>query len=742
MRRILWIGFLFVLLTLSTGLGYYYAITKNVSICENRLIFNEKSVLLYDCNRRPVHDYDSNGFSQTTKITEIPRIVKQAFIDVEDKKFYQHNGFDYKRMIGASLKNLKTHSFKEGASTISQQLIKNTHLTQEKTLKRKLQELKLTKALEKKYSKEEILERYLNTIYFGHRCFGITSAAKFYFQKSPSELTLAEGSILAGLVKSPNNYSPFSHPENCKRRQEIVLTAMLRNNSITETEKREALKQNLPTPLPTLTSDYPHFVFEELSEIAEQNYFTIGGKIEIFTYLDQAIQDKVQRIAGTVTDCDKNIFVLDNATLGFKACASSVGNIKRLPGSLIKPLLVYAPALEENILSPATPLLDEKVCYGTYSPENYDDAYRGYVSARECVAKSLNVPAVKVLESLGIQKGAKYTEKMRLPIEKEDHSLALALGGMKKGFSLQDLTSAYATFANDGIYQKGSFISTIKINGQTVFQRKTKKEKVFSQDSAYLMTDMLKSAAQNGTAKKLRSLPFPIAAKTGTVGTEKGNTDAYALSYTTKDCIAVWLGNADNKKISYTGGGLPCNLLFEINEILYSDYKSKNISINDFKRPNSISCVSLDKIAYTTQHRLLLADECTPDIYKVSDIFKKSQIPLEKSTAFSQPTIQIPQIELQGNYVKITFSKNTPSYYQFKILRTDHTTHDTTILYEGNKIEYFDDNTLSPNNAYSYTIIPIFEKKEGKPIVLPTISTSPLFDSNDENILGKEWWNY
>jgi penicillin-binding protein 2A len=174
-----------------------------------------------------------------------------------------------------------------------------------------------------------------------------------------------------------------------------------------------------------------------------------------------------------------------------------------------------------------------------------------------------------------VHKGAKYLEKLGLPVEAEDKSLALALGGMKNGYTLKDIVSAYSSLQNDGIYQPCTFISSVAINGVTVYKKPKTGQKVFSSATASLMTDILKSTAKNGTAKKLRGVPFEVAAKTGTVGTKNGNTDAYALSYTTKNAVGVWIGNANNSQIPYTGGGLPCNYLYNINEYLY-DKRRKN----------------------------------------------------------------------------------------------------------------------------------------------------------------------
>lgn len=220
-------------------------------------------------------------------------------MDTEDKGFFKHNGFDIKRMAKAALKNMRARSFKEGASTISQQLIKNTHLSQEKTIKRKLKEIKLTRKLEKKYSKNEILEKYLNTIYFGHNCFGLESASEFYFGKQPQDLTLSDAAILAGLVKSPNNYSPFKHPENCIQRKKIVLSAMLAQGHITETEKMKALSEPLPeAPAESsLNKSYFARVFDELEELSEKYNFTLGGNIRIYTYLDPNLQNYLETLS-------------------------------------------------------------------------------------------------------------------------------------------------------------------------------------------------------------------------------------------------------------------------------------------------------------------------------------------------------------------------------------------------------------------------------------------------------------
>ncbi len=584
---------------------YYFSVTNKTQLIPEKLVLSEKNIQIFDSQNAPVKDGGVDR-SLTVAYKDIPDHTIRAFVDTEDKRFFSHRGFDVKRIVKAAALNLRSGKFRQGASTISQQLIKNTHLSQEKTLKRKLKEWKLTRNLEKKYTKEEILEKYLNVIYFGHNCFGLRSAANFYFGKEPFELTLADSAILAGLVRSPNNYSPFKNPETCQKRKNTVLGLMLKNGSITQTEKELAQNSPLPTAIPKQqdSKSYLHLVFDELSDISEKKGFTVSGEIEIYTHLDQDLQQHTQRLFETYTQTDYTAIVLDVKSKGIKSYVSTAVNVKRSPGSLIKPLLTYAPAIEENYLSPATPILDEPISYGDYSPKNYDKAYRGYVSSRESLAQSLNIPTVKITESLGVNKCVAYLEKMGLNTPKEDVSLALALGGMKDGFTLSQLVGAYAVFANNGYYAPVGCISKIKIDGNVVYTQQKKQTVCFSEETAYLITDMLKTAVTEGTAKKLRTLPFPIAAKTGTVGTEKGNTDAYALSYTTNDVAAVWLGNQDNSYIDCIGGGLPCNYLRNVNE-----YLAKKHTPTDFKKPKNVVCVTLDKISYYDTHNLILADD-------------------------------------------------------------------------------------------------------------------------------------
>ena len=725
------------------GSIYYAAVTKDAVLDENKLLLSDDKIELFDAQGESVKNAAAFSSRETFRLDSLAPKAKYAFVDTEDKGFYSHRGFDFKRMAKATLKNAKARSFKEGASTISQQLIKNTHLSQEKTIKRKLKEFKLTRALEKRYSKDEILEKYLNTIYFGHSCFGLRSAADFYFGKQPEDLDLADSAVLAGLIKSPNNYSPFKHPENCARRKKLVLSAMRARGHIDETEESEALKKPLPDAPTSQSLDRSYFnrVFDELEELSDRYDFTLGGNIRIYTYLDPRLQEYLESL-GNLSETDKTYSVLDSKTHGFKAYYSTVGEIKRLPGSLIKPLLVYAPALEENLISPATPILDERTNFAGYEPKNFDGSYSGYLSVRECLSKSVNVPAVKILNSMGVAKSAEYMKKMGLAISEEDYSLALALGGMKEGFTLNGLLDAYSTFSCGGEYAEGGFIREVLIDGRPAYHKTERKTRVFSEETAYLVNDMLKTAAKTGTAKKLRSLPFPVAAKTGTSGTEKGNSDAYALSYTTSDCVGVWLGNADNALTDITGGGLPANVLLKINEYLH-----RNSLPEDFPRPAGIEKAELDKAEYYATHNMILADENAPVNSRFSELFKKSAFPAARSDKYSHPATSAPTLKYEDGKVVIRLKAGAPEEYEYLIDRFDSVTHNT--VYSGKFTDTFSDDKLENGKTYVYTITPVYKGTKGKSISLPAVTTKnaegdlrPVVPDTPPEIVGKDWWNY
>ena len=354
----------------------YFLITKGAVLDANKLVGAGQNIIICDENGNEITDASLEIQKKSVSLSKLNPDTINAFIASEDRSFYSHNGLNYKRMIKALFKNIASGSFKEGASTISQQLIKNTHLSSDKTIKRKLKEIKLTKKLEKRYSKDQILEMYLNTIYFGHNCYGLQSAAEFYFNKKAENLNLAESATIVGLLSSPNNYSPFKNPEKSLKRRNIVLHNMLTCGYIDDTVYASTVSLPLNAEMKSTNGKYESYIsaiFDELEEIDFNNYLLTDG-CKITTYLDPYAQNQIENLE---YPCDNAVIITDNFSGGVKAYKTTVNGAKRQPGSTAKPIFVYAPAIEERQINPFTKILDEKINYSGYSPENYDKKYHG-----------------------------------------------------------------------------------------------------------------------------------------------------------------------------------------------------------------------------------------------------------------------------------------------------------------------------------------------------------------------------
>ncbi len=710
--------------------GYFFIATKQVNLDETKLLLPDTQVVIYDQNNEKVPSSFSFSKRSVVALEDLPSHLPSAFVCTEDKRFYSHHGFDLIGIGRASLKNITSGGFSQGASTISQQLIKNTHLTLEKTIGRKLKEFKLTRQLERRYSKDEILEIYLNTIYFGHNRYGISDAAEFYFNKEAGQLTASESALLAALVKAPNHYSPFKNPEKSLARRNVVLRLMFEQNALTEKEYKSALNAPLPTLNSTINArTYNHFAIEEMDQILENLGATANGKIELFTCLNTKTQAALEE-ASKGLDSDKTSIVVNNETRGVEGYFSTVPMIKRSPGSLIKPLIVYAPAFEEGLLSPASQILDERTDFGGYCPKNYGNEYHGYVSARTAIAKSLNIPAVKTLNSLTVGKANEYAQKMGLEIPQNDQTLAVALGGMEYGYSFFSLMDGFTVFANDGRYAPSHFIREIRQNGQTIYRREEKERTVFSPETAYLITDTLRSAVKEGTAKRLRPMPFEVAAKTGTVGVGDKNTDAYTVAYTSGHTVGVWLGNADNSPVATTGGGLPCEAACTILEGIYKDVLPDN-----FDRPIGVKDVPLDRHALEQEHRMMIADSIAPITEIKYELFDGRYAPKEQSDRFSIPKIATPKIAFLDKKVYITFEATPPNYYRYRIYKKANGKEE--MIYDGESFTEFVDDALEANTAYQYAVQAYYQQNFGTIITLPTVFTPK---KGAPPIANAPWW--
>lgn len=599
--------------------------------------------------------------------------TKNAFLSIEDKKFYSHNGINKKRMAKALLNNIKSRSLKEGASTISQQLIKNTHLSNEKTIERKLKEIALTQKLEKTFSKDEILESYLNIIFFGNNCYGIESASKFYFNKQAKELSLSESATLAGIIKSPSKYSPITHPDNCISRRNLVLNEMEKDGYITAEQKifaqNQQIKLSLNQKSSNKTNSYSQASIDEASKILNMpaKQIALAG-YKIHTYMNEEKQKQLTDALenNKFEDLDSCAIVINSSTHGISAylgnSAYKLTEIKRQPGSCLKPILVYAPALNEDIISPSTQILDEKIKIGDFEPTNVNKKFAGYVSVTEAVKNSINIPAIKVLGYVGIDTAKQYSQKMGICFDEKDDSFALALGGMTNGVSLKDLATAYTTLGNNGNYANSTFVQYITdTNGKLVYVHKPVENMILREDSAYLMTNILQETAKNGTARKLSDLKnTQIASKTGTVGKKKGNTDAYNISYTPEEVVGVWFGDLSNTPSKIAGGNQPT-------EVAKQYLSTQKYEKTEFKVPSSITTAKIDTLERDEEHRIVLACPYSPERYTETAIFSRFNMPSEMSSNFSEKPEVDATCEVVNNQIVIKI--NAKKHLKYNIFK-------------------------------------------------------------------------
>ncbi|MCH5159286.1 MAG: transglycosylase domain-containing protein [Clostridiales bacterium] len=589
-----------------------------------------------------------------------------AFVAVEDKRFFQHNGIDYKRVGGAILHNIKSGGYKEGASTISQQLIKNTHLDNYKTLRRKVNEMLLASELERAYSKREILEMYVNTIYFGRSAYGIETAANVYFNKSAADLTVSESAVLAGMIKAPNNYAPDKNAEKCKARRDRVLKLMLEQGIIDQSAYDEAIASEV-TYTPQASSSaksYTYHVMQEACKILNMTPLQLAkSDFVIETYCNQQTQKELTKLVNSDATATKNgalsqlaCVVCDNKG-GVEACymRGEGADAKRQVGSAIKPIAVYAPALNERIITQASPVLDEETDFNGYKPTNAG-GYNGWTTIKYAVAKSLNVPAVKTLNALGLPTAEKYLSKFGIDGEQ---NLSLALGNANGGMDIFTLAKCYATLANDGCVNDVAFIKNIYSEKGLIYSREQDNERVFNTAANYLMTDLLINTVETGTAKLLKNNKFQVAAKTGTVGNSEGNSDALVAGYTTENTFVVWYSGEMNNTIN--GGTEPCKFAANLLNKMYTDSKPKK-----FATPNSVIQLDVDKDSLDEQQLVIKCDMGLRFWFdkanQPKDVLKKIvynyalEIDLKDNTVF----VKLPEVE-NGKWRLYSQAKNERS---------------------------------------------------------------------------------
>lgn len=541
---------------------------------------------------------------EKVSIKDIPNSLKYAIIATEDKNFYSHRGFDTFGLLRSIVANLKAGSFKQGASTITQQLARILFLSNERTFDRKIKELIIAHRIEKTISKDEILEMYLNSVYLGSGTYGVLSASKTYFNKNLNELTLAEAALIAGLPQAPSVYSPLQNPKKAIERRNQVLWRLYKTGRITkeqyERSKAEELHLSKKTKVYSFNKApyFIDFVLKELEYIGFREEDISHGGLKIYTTLDYKSQEAADnainnRLANAKLTGDKTQMALFSfspttgkiyAYVGGKNYEKSqydrILNAVRPPGSSFKPF-VYATALQQGVKVNDI-VSDSPVSFGRWSPRNYGGKYRGRMPVWQALAVSSNVVAVKMIEKVGVQNVISTAREMGIttPLQ-SDMTIALGSNGVK----LYDMVIAYGAFANGGFRVRPYAVERVENSrGVVIYENPGPKNvKVISYDTAAGMTYMLQKVVEVGTGRAA-NIGRAVAGKTGTTDDYR---DAWFMGYTPDIVAGVWLGNDNNSKLpGITGGLLPAQVWADYMKVALLNYPN---SVFDYPKPDGKS---------------------------------------------------------------------------------------------------------------------------------------------------------
>lgn len=635
-----------ILLVLAGGavsIGLVYASVKDMPVLSPEMLESGASTNIYDKDGKLITQIGVRN-SVPVDIKAVPDLVKNAFISIEDPAFYKHHGISFRGIARSAVNNLLSRSREEGGSTITQQLVRISMLSPEKTIKRKIQEAVLAIQVERRYTKDEILEMYLNNVYLGEGAYGIQSASQIYFAKTIDQLGLEEAALLAGLPQAPSAYNPFYDPAAAVARRNSVLDSMVRNKYISAGEAENAKKKELQLETKDVAGrqyPYPYFLDyitdELIAKFGEASFYK--GGLKVYTTIDTDIQlyaeNAMARAANfPSSETDKNgmmqpegaAVVLDPNTGYIKALVGGREHTQRRqwnratqttrqPGSAFKPIAVYGPAVEYNGLGPASVVDDIPVKYGSYEPNNFDGRYRGLINLRTAITNSVNVAAVKIMvDYVGIENAIEFASKLGIELDSSRHGASMALGGLDNGVTPLQMASAFGAFANQGVYNKPVAILKVeKMDGVILEQAIPKQRQAMKATTAYIITDMLKSVVESGTGTGAQ-LSRPVAGKTGT--TDEGK-DLWFVGYTPELVAAVWIGyDQPEAMLQAYGGTYPTRIWQEIMSKALSGIPVKNFTV-----PSGIVSATVDGKSG------LLPGPNTPGDSLVTDIFAEGTVP-------------------------------------------------------------------------------------------------------------------
>ncbi len=585
-----------------------------IDSCDESTFKDSKTTLIYDTNGNELCGMKNSKDMYYVSFNDIPQTLADSFVVMEDRNFYDHGGIDLKAIIRAVIANQKNKEIAQGASTITQQLAKNVFLTQEVTWDRKIEEIFMAFELEKKFTKNQILEFYLNNIYFGNGYYGVEAAAKGYFSKSAKDLSLAEQTFIASIPNNPNRYNPITNFDNTMGRRDLILKQLLDQNYITTEEYNTAKSTDIVLNLQqeekinnSVVTYVRHCATESLMSAtgfsfrnnfesqtdydAYQEYYDktytecqqklIGGGYQIYTSIDMDMQEQLQKAVDNnlskytavsqsgIYDMQGAATCIDNESGNVVAIVGSrTQDIKgdvlnrayqsyRQPGSSVKPLSVYTPFMELGN-TPDT-IVDDSPIEG--GPSNADKTYAGKITVREAVKRSKNTVAWRIYNDVLTPKtGSSYLIKMGFKKIWQDTNVAAgALGGFTDGVTTEEMAGAYAAIENDGTYRKATCIKKIvDSSGNTVADNSNRDVRVYDVNACRMMTDMMKTVVESGTGKSANVDNAIVAGKTGTTNSNK---DAWFCGFSKYYTTAVWMGYDYPKEIS--NSGICANAIFK-----------------------------------------------------------------------------------------------------------------------------------------------------------------------------------
>lgn len=561
-------------------------------------------------------------------IENTPPLLRDAFVAIEDERFDSHHGVDWKRTFSAVLTYLFKGNKSHGGSTITQQLIKNVTGEDERSPIRKVQEIVRALNLEKKLSKDDIIEMYMNTIYLGQGCHGVQAASNVYFSKDVSKLSLAECASIAGITQYPSKYDPILNFEEHKKKQELVLDKMVERGFITQEEgeaaKAEELKLIKGTAKTANTKIQSYFVdqvvIDVMNDLMKKNHMSesaatkllFKGGLKIYTTMDPKVQDAMETVfennrnfpgANGANGPQSAMIVIDPYTGHIKGVVGGRGEKTgnrvlnratqtiRQPGSSIKPVSVYAPAIEYGIITPATIVDDSPLTIGDWSVRNSDGKFMGKITARVALEKSRNVPVVRILDKLTVDKSFDFmTENLGFTtlvasekradgeVYSDKYYSCLGLGGLTDGISVKELAASYCTFVNSGIYTKPvSYTKVIDSNGKVILENKPESHRAMSEETAYSVANMMTGVITSGTGTAAR-LSNPSIMAGGKTGTTTNDIDRWFAGFTSNYVGVVWFGYDTPKNMS--GLGNPCVSNWKrVMDLIHADEEIKTIPI-------------------------------------------------------------------------------------------------------------------------------------------------------------------